>query len=309
MIDTTILRDIPVFAGLTDPELEAVAKIATVRRFHKGDMLFEKGEPRKTFLILLGGEAHVYRIFNDEMQTLAILDQYNFAVESALGHRQQKHDHNGEMTNSGDVMQIDGKDFQSFAGDYPQVAQKIYANIVANLTDRLHHANNKLVTLYSTGKIASTYSDLDHLTELIFDTILKVIKARKAIFALFHPDQGMATIQTARGYKNNQALLNQEIKLFQDPILGQIYQTRQPVSIGRDTYQKQKGLHTAYASPSMVGTPLLIGERVVGAILLGDKENEQDFSYNNQLLLDVIGRQIAIPIALAESAEAERPEA
>jgi CRP-like cAMP-binding protein len=301
MIDTKILREIPVFATLADPELDAIAKIATVKRYAKGDMLFENGQTRTTFFVLLGGQAHIYRLFNDEVQTLAILDRYNIAVESALSDPSQKHDHNGEMSEPGDVLEINGKDFQNLAKDYPQVTLRVYANIIANLASRLHHANNKLVTIYSTGKIASIYSDIDHLAELILDTILKIIIAKKALFALFHPESGKITIQEARGYGNNQKMRNTELDLFKDPIFGQVYQAHQPVVVTSERYKKQKALHTDYASPTMLVVPLQSGSKVIGAILLGDKANGEDFSYNNQLLLDIIARQITAAVAMAES--------
>ncbi|MFA6198117.1 MAG: cyclic nucleotide-binding domain-containing protein [Patescibacteria group bacterium] len=307
MIDTKILREIPVFASLADPELAAVAKIAQVKRLGKGEMLFESGQNRTTFYVLLSGQAHIYRIFNDELQTLAILDRYNFAVESALSDPSQKHDHNGEMSGPGDVLAIEGKDFLKLTKDYPQVTLRIYANIISNLTRRLHHANNKLVTIYSTGKIASVYSDLDHLSVLILDTILKVIIAKKALFALFHPEEGQITIQEARGYGNNQQVRNMKIDLFKDPIFGQVYQAHQPVVVTSERYKKQKSLHTEYASPTMLAVPLQTGAKVIGAILLGDKANGEDFSYNNQLLLDIIARQITAAVAMAQTTEKDVP--
>ena len=307
MIDTKILREIPVFATLADPELAAIAKIANVKRHDKGEMLFEYGQLRTTFYVLLSGQAHIYRLFNDEIQTLAILDQNNFAVESALSDPSQKHDHNCEITEPGDALEISGKDFIALAKDYPQVTIKVYGNIIANLTSRLHHANNKLVTIYSTGKIASVYSDLEHLTELILDTILKVIIAKKALFVLFHPEEGKIAIIESRGYGNNQQMRNMSLDLFKDPIFGQVYQAHQPVVVKRDRYKKQKPLHTEYSCSSMLTVPLQAGAKVIGAILLGDKANGEDFSYNNQLLLDIIARQITPAVAVAQTTEKEVP--
>jgi CRP-like cAMP-binding protein len=307
MIDTKIFREIPVFATLADPELAVIAKIAKFKRFAKGDMLFESGQTRTTFYVLLSGQAHIYRLFNDEIQTLAILDQYNFAVESALSDPSQKHDHNCEITEPSDMLEINGQDFLNLANDYPQVTIKVYANIIANLTGRLHHANNKLVTIYSTGKIVSVYSDLDLLSELILNTILKVIVAKKALFVLFHPEEGKIIIQEARGYSNNQQISNTHLNLYKDPIFGQVYEARLPVVVTKDRYKKEKSLHTNYACQTMLVMPLQVGSKVIGAILLGDKANGEDFSYNNQLLLDIIARQITAAVAMAETIEQSAP--
>ncbi|MFA5107614.1 MAG: cyclic nucleotide-binding domain-containing protein [Patescibacteria group bacterium] len=303
MIDTKILEKIPVLAGLSTPELAALSKIITVKKYKKGEVLFERGDVRKSFFIVLSGQVHVYRMFNDEVQTLAILGKNNFAVESALTNPRLKHDHSSEVTEAGDMIEILGKDFLRLADDYPQIANKVYGNIIANLAERLHHANNKLVTIYSTGKIASTYTDLDNLTELITTTILKIIKANRALFAFYRPKEGTVSIIQARGYPSDQRIKNLKIDLFKDPLLGLMYKTRREIIVTREMYRKKAALRVAYSSPGMMGVPLQIGDRVVGAILLGDKVDMQDFNYNNQILLNIIARQIVLPIAMAESAE------
>ncbi len=303
MIDTKILQKIPVFEGLSEPELQVVSKIITVKKFKKGEVLFEQGEPRRSFFIVLSGQVHIYRIFSEEVQTLAILGKNNFAVESSLTDPKERHGHNCEVTERGDMIEIRGKDFLKMSEDYPQITNKVYNNIIANLANRLHHANNKIVTIYSTGKIASTYDDLDHLTDLIISTILQIIKAKKAIFALYHPEEGKVTIYDARGYSSNQKIKNLNINVFKDPVLGQIYRSKRELMITKAMYKRRKNLRTAYSSQTMLGVPLLVGDRVVGAILLGEKDRSRDFSYNNQILLDVIARQIVLPIAMAGSEE------
>lgn len=303
MIDTKILEKIPILFGLSEPELQVLAKIITVKKYRKGELLFEQGDQRHSFYIVLSGRLHIYRIFNDEVQTLAIPEKNNFLVEGALANPKLKHSHNCEVTEASDVVEIRGRDFLNLAEDYPQIANKMYANVISNLTERLHHTNNKLVTIYSTGKIASTYTDLDHLTDLITSTILKIIKAKRALFAFYNAKEGLVTIQHAVGYPNNQRMKNLKISLFRDPVLGLIYKTRRDILISREMYRNKRELRVAYSSPGMLGVPLQIGDRLVGAILLGDKEGGRDFSYNNQILLNIISRQIVLPIAMAESAQ------
>ncbi|MBU0707257.1 cyclic nucleotide-binding domain-containing protein [Patescibacteria group bacterium] len=303
MIDTKILQRIPVFKSLSSPELQVLSKIITVKKYKKGEVLFESGEARKSFYIVLSGQMHIYRVFKEEVQTLAILNKDNFIVENSLTFPQLKHSHDCEVIETGDLIEINGQDFLKMADDYPQIANKIYSNILSNLTNRLHHANNKIITIYSTGKIASTYSDLDNLTGMILSTILEIIKAKKALFVLFQPKEGTISILEARGYGNNQKIKNLKIDLFKDPILGQIYRTKREFVVTRERYKKQKKLRTAYSCSGMLGVPLLVGERVVGAILLGEKDQKRDFSYNNQILLNVIARQTVLPIAMAGDAD------
>lgn len=306
MVDTKILRGVPLFQNLKDPDLKALGDFAVVRKVAKGEELFAPGDHRNTFIIVLSGELHIFRMFNDEVQTLAYLDTNEFAVESALVDPSLKHEHNGEMISDGELLVIDGRKFRKFRESHPVIANQIYGTIVANLTERLHHANNKLVTIYSTGIIASTYDNLDNLSDLVLTTILKVIRAKRALFVLFEPLEGKALVRDAKGYLDNQSMRNLSLPLGSDPILGQLYRVPRELRISAEHYASQKELHTPYASRNMLGAPLHLHDRVLGAILLGDKQGEEEFSHNNAILLGIIARQIVLPVAIAEMVEKQR---
>lgn len=306
MVDTQYIASIPYFQALSPEEQSALAGIAAIRTIPRGTMLFRPDEPRKTFLVVMSGQMHIYSLFNGEVQTLALLEPGDFAVESALVNATYKHDHFGEMAVDGEVLEIDGKEFATFRASHPAIANTIYGQIILNLTERLHHANNKLVTIYTTGKIASTYDNLDNLSELLLKTILTIIKAKRGLFVLYKPLEGKAVIREAIGYGNVQQIKNLDILLSSDPILGEIYNTNNEVSITEDMFKKDKRLHTQYASKSMLGVPLAIGQKVIGAILLGEKENAHAFSVNNRVLVSIIARQVVSVIGTAEMLEESR---
>jgi len=56
-----ILRRVPLFDGLTDKELEAVANTAKERRYDTGDTVVGEGEGGVGFFVIADGEARVER--------------------------------------------------------------------------------------------------------------------------------------------------------------------------------------------------------------------------------------------------------
>ena len=56
-----ILRRVPLFEGLTDRELEAVANTAKERRYDTGDVVVSEGEGGVGFFVIADGEARVER--------------------------------------------------------------------------------------------------------------------------------------------------------------------------------------------------------------------------------------------------------
>ncbi|MFC1663386.1 Crp/Fnr family transcriptional regulator [Patescibacteria group bacterium] len=303
MVDIKTLKPIPVFNGLSATELSAIAAIIKSVKVKRGVKLFKRGDKRSTFYIVNSGRLHLYRRFRDEQQTLAILDPYNFIVESSLSNPQENHQHYAETWSDSDLLAIEGKDFLNFSKKHPTIANRIYATIIENITSRLHHANNKILTLYSTGKIAASYGDIYNLAELLLEAILEVIKAKKILLALYNPDDNKIVIHEALGYPNNQKIKNLKVSTSHDLILGTIFRDKTDVVITRQEYLANKKLHTDYASPTMLGVKVQTGDEVIGAILLGEKIGGQNFSYNNHILLDIISRQIALALREAEHKE------
>jgi len=303
MIQISVLKRIPIFRALTDQELALLQKVCEIREVKKGETLFKEGDHRDAFFIQLSGQIHIFRVFNNEVETLALLDRDEFSVETALADPGQRHEHNAEMLEGGELLVISGKTFATFRHSHPDAANKIYAEIIQNLATRLHHANNKIVTIFFTGKIAATYDDLDHLTDLLLGTIQKIIKARHLAFVLFRPLEGKAIIQDALGYHSNQEIKNLDIVLNDDPILGPLFHSGRDILISEEQFKEERTLHTPYASRNMLAVPIKVRDKIIGAILLGDKEGAHDFSHNNQILLNIIARQVALPIVTAVAAE------
>lgn len=303
MIDLARLHAIPLFADFTGTELTVIAQLATERAVSAGEALFKPGDARRTFVILLSGQAQILGVYGNEVQIFSILEPNDFAVEVALVDPTLKHEHSCQMLADGSVLEIDGKLFADFRKRVPDIASRIYGRIILNLTDRLHHANNKLMTIYTTGRIAATYGDLDHLSDLLLDTILGITQAKRALFATYSPLEDKVIIRDAKGYGKNQEIRNLTIPMNADPILGTLYRVPRELNISEDQYHATKTLHTPYASRNMLGTPLVARDKVIGAILLGDKPGHRAFSHNNEILLNIIARQIALLIVSAEMGE------
>lgn len=303
MIDLARLHAIPLFSDFTGAELTVIAQLASERAVSAGEALFKPGDARRTFVILLSGQAQILGVYGNEVQVFSILEPNDYIVEVALVDPTLKHEHSCQMLVDGSVLEVDGKLFADFRKRVPDRANRIYGKIILNLTDRLHHANNKLMTIYMTGKIAATYGNLDHLSDMLLDTVLGITQAKRALFATYSSLEDKVIIRDAKGYKNDQEIRNLQIRLNSDPILGTLYRVPRELSVNEEQYHQEKSLHTAYASRNMLGAPLVVRDRVIGAILLGDKEGHRTFSHNNEILLNIIARQIALLIVTAEMGE------
>jgi CRP/FNR family transcriptional regulator, cyclic AMP receptor protein len=85
MIDTAVLRNIPLFREFEDAQLEQIAHTTTTRTYHKHEFVVREGDPGGTFYIILDGSVAVTRVASDGRETiLSILKVNDFFGEMSL---------------------------------------------------------------------------------------------------------------------------------------------------------------------------------------------------------------------------------
>ena len=75
-----VLRGVPLFSGMTDKAIEAIAELTTQTTFADGDKLVRQGEPGETFIVIVDGAADVER----DGRPIAELGRGDFVGEISL---------------------------------------------------------------------------------------------------------------------------------------------------------------------------------------------------------------------------------
>ncbi|HYL64662.1 MAG TPA: Crp/Fnr family transcriptional regulator [Candidatus Methylomirabilis sp.] len=128
-----ILRKTPLFASLTDDELQALAARATRRRYQKDEQLFAEGDPCTGLYLVAAGKIRIFKLSpsgreqilavegpGSSFAELPVFDGGNYpAAASAM-----------EDT---EALFISRKDFQGFCREHPDVALKVIAVVGARL--------------------------------------------------------------------------------------------------------------------------------------------------------------------------------
>ena len=131
------LREVPLFSGLDDDELDAVGLAATELRFEAGKVLMKQGDLAHEMLVVLEGTLEVTR----EGAHVADIGPGSFAGEMALLARTHR---NSTVTAKTDVvaLHIDGRSFVAVLEDAPEIAVKmlpvVAARVIANSDHHTH---------------------------------------------------------------------------------------------------------------------------------------------------------------------------
>lgn len=123
-----LLKRIPLFAGCSRAELEAVSRVADELRLPAGRVLMRQGAPGRELFVLVDGEATVER----DGTTIAVRHSGDFLGELALVTRQPR---TATVTATTDLqtLVLDRLNFDRLLRDVPTIAAKVLKAVAERL--------------------------------------------------------------------------------------------------------------------------------------------------------------------------------
>lgn len=137
------LRRVPLFSGLTESQLEALAAGSARRSYPKGRTIVSEGEPSQSMYILLAGRAKVQRSDAEGKEViLAVLGSGEFIGEMSLIDDAPR-SASVITLESCEFMAVSKEAFKAMLVQSPDVAM----NVMRGLVRRLREADKKIETL------------------------------------------------------------------------------------------------------------------------------------------------------------------
>jgi transcriptional regulator with GAF, ATPase, and Fis domain len=161
-----------------------------------------------------------------------------------------------------------------------------------------------LQSLATAGQVALLGSP-DALLRSIVEAAARIFSAAAASILLVNEAEGVLEFKVAYG-ASNRDLVGTRIPLNQG-IAGYVAMSGQPLAISdvaQDTrFNQDFAKSTGYVPRSILATPLLAGDRVLGVMEVLDKINAPSFGMQDMELLSLFARQAAIAIDQAQIIE------
>lgn len=128
-----ILRKTPLFANLTDAELQALAARTARKRFQQNEQLFAEGDPCTGLFLVASGKIRIFKLSpsgreqilavegpGSSFAELPVFDGGNYPAAAAA-------------LEDTEVLFISRKDFQNFCREHPDVSLKVIAVVGSRL--------------------------------------------------------------------------------------------------------------------------------------------------------------------------------
>ncbi|MDP2812238.1 MAG: cyclic nucleotide-binding domain-containing protein, partial [bacterium] len=252
------------------------------------NFIFKKGKARDKIIIIKNG---LVALETEISETIALFKNGDALGEMALIAKNTSHLYNLRVASEElETWELSVYNWHSLIKKNHSLSDKIYKNIASILEDRLNHANNKLVTLISTGKTVSAYEDLGTIAKEIINSILKVIPSKKALFLTYSSATGKIHVYKNIAYSNLQE--NTYYSANKDKVLKVLIKNPATTFFSKDNLPKVF-VESLYYSQNAIITPIHLKNKVLGFIILGDKLNNKAYSINNQILLEATASQVA----------------
>jgi CRP/FNR family transcriptional regulator, cyclic AMP receptor protein len=137
---TDLLRRVPLFSELSEPELERVGQVAVPRSFPRETRVFHEGDPGDACYIIRTGSCRVTREHPDGRAiTLANLGPGSIFGELAMLDGESR-SASVEATEDTELLALPARDVRALIRSHPEMAEKL----VVALTRRLREANERI---------------------------------------------------------------------------------------------------------------------------------------------------------------------
>ena len=142
-----LLREVPIFADLSEPERRSLADIVALAHFEAGEVVLRQGKISQNLWIVLEGECEVYReLPSGEEVTLAQLTPLSSFGEMSFFH-EAPHSASVRAVKRLRLMRIRREDYNHLLKVGSWGAYKLAYNAVGTLAERLRRMDDRVAEL------------------------------------------------------------------------------------------------------------------------------------------------------------------
>ena len=128
-----VLRKTPLFASLTDAELQALATRATRKRYGKDEQLFAEGDPCTGLYLVAAGKIRIFKLSPSGREQVLAVEGPGSSFAELPVFDGGNYPAAASAVEDTEALFISRKDFQGFCREHPDVALKVIAVVGSRL--------------------------------------------------------------------------------------------------------------------------------------------------------------------------------
>ncbi len=163
-------------------------------------------------------------------------------------------------------------------------------------TKSLQQRLTSLELLQSVGRKVTSLLDLDEVLTAVVEAAVELTQAEEGSLLLLDDDTGELYVRAERNFQED---LVRTFRLpTSDTLVGSVVQTGEPILINQSSPQK---ILTSYLVYSMIYVPLILQDRVIGALGVDNRQISHEFTYEHVALVSTLAGYAAVAIENARA--------
>lgn len=128
-----VLRKTPLFASLTEPEMQALASRAIRKILKQGEQLFAEGDPCVGLFLVASGKIRIFKLSASGREQILAMEGAGSSFAELPVFDGGNYPAAAAASEDAELVFISRKDFQNFCRDHPEVALKVIAVVGGRL--------------------------------------------------------------------------------------------------------------------------------------------------------------------------------
>ena len=128
-----VLRKTPLFAGLTEQEMQALAARVNKKHFQRGELLFSEGDSCTGLFLVASGQIRIFKLSPAGREQVLAVEGPGSSFAELPVFDGGNYPASASALEDADVLFISRKDFQNFCREHPEVALKVIAVVGSRL--------------------------------------------------------------------------------------------------------------------------------------------------------------------------------
>ena len=172
--------------------------------------------------------------------------------------------------------------------------------------EKLSEQLNQLIDSIDASRLAILPDSNDNLLKSIVEAARRIFNAKAASLLLVNEQDQVLEFKVSSGPANTQELVGMRFPMSQG-IAGYVIMTGQPIAVSNvrqdPRFNRDFAQSTGYVPSTIMATPLVFADRVIGVMEVLDKINAESFGMQDMDLLGMFASQAAIAIDQSQQIE------
>jgi GAF domain-containing protein len=277
------------YRDLARPSWRRVSRLTGSSTIHLGGVPIPGEQAYRSFKTLDKAAENIQTVLSDDEREMAVPIQMRGELIATIGARKTRED-------------------QTWSEDEIKLLEAVSTQIALALESARqyteeHRRVSELEVVNRVSQAVSQHLRLDSLYRVVHAQINQVLGETDMYFALFDP----STNEIHFPYVSlDKEIVAREPVAYGEDLTSLIIRTRQPLLLQEDAKRRARALGAEVdeeMAKSWLGVPLLIGNEIIGVIVVQDHEYEGRFSDDDSALLTTLASQVATALQNAQLME------